>query len=125
MFEATYTITALAESNEQGQRVLRVVKQTNPVDDDEFLALVTRIYEQEVYRTLQVGDSLTMMVHLDLPPREVEKTLRFLGDGWFESEGETKLTTDLHSLMASLFGYYRQYVQAGDLLTISFKVQRL
>lgn len=125
MFETTYKITALAESDGQGQRVFRVLKQADPVDDDGFFTLVARIYEQDVYRTLLVGDSLTVMVHLNLPPREVENTLRFLGDGWFEREGEAKLTTDLLSLIVSMFGFYRQDVQPGDLLTVSFKIQRL
>jgi hypothetical protein len=83
MFEVTYKLTVLAESDGQGQRVFRVVKQANPVNDDGFLSLVAMVYEQDVYRTLQVGNNLTVMVHLDLPPREIEKTLHFLGDGWF------------------------------------------
>jgi hypothetical protein len=124
MFEVTYKITALAESDGQGQRVFRVMKQADPVDEDGFLSLVTMVYEQDVYRTLRVGDDLTVLVHLDLPPREIEKTLRFRGDGQFEGEGEAAPTTDLLSLIATMFGYHRQHVQPGDVLTVSFRLQR-
>ncbi len=40
MFEATFKITALVESNEQGQRVFKLLKHEAPVDDDGFLSLV-------------------------------------------------------------------------------------
>ena len=125
MFEVTYKIIAQVESNGQGQRVFHVMKQADPVDDDGFLSLVAMIYEQDVYRTLRVGDDLTVIVHLDLPSREIEKTLHFLGNGRFKREGEVELTTDLPSLIASMFGYYHEHVQIGDVLTISFRVQRL
>jgi hypothetical protein len=124
MFEATFKITALAESDGQGQHVFRVVEHADPVNDDGFLSLVAMIYEQDVYRTLRVGDDLRVIVHLDLPPREIEKTLRFREDGRFEEEGGAEPTTDLLSLIASMFEYYRQHVQPGDVLTISFQVQR-
>ena len=124
MFEATFKITALAESDGQGQRVFRVVKHVDPVDDDGLKSLVTTIYEQDVYRTLRVGDDLRMIVHLDLPPREIEKTLHFREGGRFEGEGVAEPTTDLLSLIAPMFEYYRPHVQPGDVLTISFQVQR-
>ena len=44
------------------------MKHADPVDDDGFFSLVAMIYQQEVYRTLRVGDDLTVTVHLDLPP---------------------------------------------------------
>jgi hypothetical protein len=124
MFEATFKITALAESDGQGQRVFRVVEHADPVDDDGFQSLVAMIYEQDVYRTLREGDDLRVIVHLDLPPREIEKTLRFREDRRFEGEGGAEPTTDLLSLIAPMFEYYRRHVQPGDVLTISFQVQR-
>ncbi len=124
MFEVTYKITALAEIGEQGKRVFHVVKQAYPLDDEGFLSFVTRVYEQDVYRMLQVGDDLTVTVHLDLPPRTVEETLLFLGDRGFEKEGEAKPITDPLSLITSRLGVYRQLVQSGDVLTISFRIQR-
>jgi hypothetical protein len=124
MFEATFKITALAEIDGQGQRVFRVVKQVDPVDDDGLKSLVATIYEQDVYRMLRAGDDLRVLVHLDLPPREIEKTLHFREGGRFEGEGVAEPTTDLLSLIAPMFEYYRPHVQPGDVLTISFQVQR-
>ena len=124
MFEATFKITALAESDGQGQRVFRITKHADPVDDGGFLSLVGLIYQQDVYRTLRAGDDLIVTVHLDLPPRGVEKTLRFREDGQFEGEGILEPTADLSPLMASMSEQFRRQVQPGDVLTISFQVQR-
>ncbi len=125
MFEATFKIAALVESNEQGQRVFQVVKHGNPVDDAGFLSLVAMVYQQDVYRTLRVGDDLTVTVHLDLPPRDIERTLRFLEGGRFEGEGISEPTADLLPLISSMSEQFRRQVQSGDVLTISFQVQRL
>jgi hypothetical protein len=125
MFEATFKIAALVESNEQGQRVFQVVKHGNPVDDAGFLSLVAMVYQQDVYRTLQVGDDLTVTVHLDLPPRDIERTLRFLEGGRFEGEGISEPTADLLPLISSMSEQFRRQVQSGDVLAISFQVQRL
>ena len=125
MFEATFKIAALVESNEQGQRVFQVVKHGNPVDDAGFLSLVAMVYQQDVYRTLQVGDDLTVTVHLDLPPRDIERTLRFLEGGRFEGEGISEPTADLLPIISSMSEQFRRQVQSGDVLTISFQVQRL
>jgi hypothetical protein len=125
MFEATFKIAALVESNEQGQRVLQVLKHGDPVDDAGFLSLVAMVYQQDVYRTLQVGDDLTVTVHLDFPPRDIERTLRFREGGRFEGEGISESTADLLPLISSMSEQFRRQVQAGDVLTISFQVQRL
>ncbi len=125
MFEATFKIAALVESNEQGQRVFQVVKHGNPVDDAGFLSLVAMVYQQDVYRTLQVGDDLAVTVHLDFPPRDIERTLRFLEGGRFEGEGISEPTADLLPLISSMSEHFRRQVQPGDVLTISFQVQRL
>ena len=125
MFEATFKIAALVESNEQGQRVFQVLRQGDPVDDAGFLSLVAMVYQQDVYRTLQVGEDLTVTVHLDLPPRDTEKTLHFREDGRFEGEGIAEPTEELLPLISSMSEHFRRQVQAGDVLTISFQVQRL
>src|SRR5258706_5005086 len=124
MFEATFKITALVVSNEQGQRAFTVVEHEQPVDDGGFLSLVGLIYQQDVYRTLRAGDDLIVTAHLDLPPRDVERTLRFREDGQFEGEGILEPTADLFPLMASMSEQFRHQVQLGDVLTISFQVQR-
>ena len=125
MFEATFKIAALVESNEQGQRVFQVLRQGDPVDDAGFLSLVAMVYQQNVYHTLQVGDDLTVTVHLDFPPRDIERTLRFREDGRFEGEGTSEPTVDLLPLISSMSEQFRRQVQPGDVLTISFQVQRL
>ena len=124
MFEATFKITALVEINEQGQRVFKVLKHEGPVDDDGFLSLVAMVYQQDVYRTLRVGDDLTVTVHLDLPPRDIERTLRFREDGRLEGEGVSVPTADLLPLISSMSEPFRQQVQPGDVLTAWFQVQR-
>ncbi len=125
MFEATFKIAALVESNEQGQRVFQVLRQGDPVDDAGFLSLVAMVYQQDVYRTLQVGDDLTVTVHLDFPPRDIERKLHFHEGGRFEGESISEPTADLLPLISSMSEQFRQQVQSGDVLTISFQVQRL
>src|SRR3989442_10313132 len=66
MFEASFRIAAQVESDGQGQRVFRITKREEPPNDTEFSSLVATLYQQEVYRTLQVGDSLTITVRLDI-----------------------------------------------------------
>ena len=125
MFEATFKIAALVESNEQGQRVFQVLKHGDPVDDAGFSSLVATVYQQDVYRTLQVGDDLTVTVHLDFPPRDIERMLHFHEGGRFEGESISEPTADLLPLISSMSEHFRQQVQSGDVLTISFQVQRL
>ena len=125
MFEAAFKIAALVTSNEQGQRVFQVLKHGEPVDDDGFFSLVAMIYQQDVYRTLRVDDDLTVTVHLDLPPRDIERTLRFREDGRFEGEGIVEPTADLLPLISSMSEHFRRQVQSGDVLTVLFQVQRL
>ncbi len=67
MFEAQFRIVAQVNSNEQGQRVFQVTKREVPANDSEFSSLLATVYQQDVYRTLRAGDSLTITVHLDLP----------------------------------------------------------
>ena len=125
MFEATFNIGALEENFVLGQLVFQVLKHGDQLDDAGFLSLVAMVYQQDVYRTLQVGDDLTVTVHLDLPPRDIERTLRFLEGGRFEGEGISEPTADLLPLISSMSEHFRRQVQSGDVLTISFQVQRL
>ncbi len=124
MFEATFKITALLESNEQGQRVFQVLKHEAPVDDEGLLSLVAMIYQQDVSHTLRAGDELKVTVRLDFPSREIERTLHFREDGRFEGEGVAEPTAELLPLIASQSERFRQLVQPGDVITFSFQVQR-
>jgi hypothetical protein len=124
MFEALFKIIALVESNEQGQRVFKVTKRGAPASDEGFSSLVETVYQQEVYRTLRAGDTLTITVHLDLPPRETERTVRFREDGQFEGDRLQAPTPDLLPVISTMYEQFRQQVLPGDVFTIAFRVQR-
>ena len=124
MFEATFTITAQVESDGQGQHVFRVLEHADPVNADRLLSLLLTTYEQDVFRTLRAGDDLRVYVHLDLPPREIERMLHFREVGQCEGEGQVEPSRDLHTLIGSMFEYCRPRLQSGDVFTISFQVHR-
>ncbi len=124
MFEVIYTITALVESDEQGKRVFEIYKHGEPANDDAFSSLLATVYQQEVYRTLKTGDSLTITLHLDLPLREIERTVRLREDEQFEGDG---LQEPAHDLLPLLSGMYKQFLQdihPGDVLTVTFRLER-
>lgn len=125
MFEALFRIVAQVESNEQGQRVFHVWKHGAPANESAFSSLLATVYQQEVYRTLQAGDTFTITVHLDLPPREIERTVRFREDGQFEGDGMQKPTADLLPLVSMMYEQFLQQVDSGDVLTVTFRIQRL
>jgi hypothetical protein len=124
MFEALFKIIALVESNEQGQRVFKVTQRGAPASDEGFSSLVETVYQQEVYRTLRAGDTLTITVHLDLPPRETERTVRFREDGQFEGDRLQAPAPDLLPVISTMYEQFRQQVLPGDIFTIAFRVQR-
>lgn len=125
MFEALFRTAAQVESNEQGQRVFHVWEDGAPADESAFSSLVATVYQQGVYRTLQAGDTFTITVHLDLPPREIERTVRFREDGQFEGEGMQEPTADLLPVVSKMYEQFLQQVDPGDVLTVMFRVQRL
>ena len=86
MFEAIFRITAQVKSDGQGQSVFRVTEREAPVNDAELLSRLATMYQQEVYSALRAGDDLTVAVRLDLPPREVERTVHLREDLLFEGE---------------------------------------
>lgn len=124
MFEAFFRIVALVESDEQGQCLFKVFKHREPASRDAFSSLVTTVYQQEVYRMLQAGDTLTVAVHLNLSRREIEKTMRFREDGHFEGDGVKVPTPDLLPIISAMYEQLSQQA-LGDVLTITFRVQRL
>jgi hypothetical protein len=124
MFEADFRITALVGSDEQGQRVFRVTEREAPSNDAEFLSRLATIYQQEVYTTLQPGDDLTVAVRLDLPPREVERTVHLREDRLFEGEGMPQATANPLPFMLAFYEPLMQRVEPGDIFTIAFRVER-
>jgi len=125
MFEALFTIDALIESNGQGQRIFKIFRQGEPLNDAAFSSFLATVYQQEVYRTLQAGDSLTITVHMEPPWREVERTVHFREDQQFEGEGVQEPTADLLPLVSKMYEQFLQQIHPGDVLTVAFRVQRL
>ena len=125
MFEAIFRITAQVKSDELGQRVFRVTEREAPANDAEFLFRLETMYRQEVYTSLLVGDDLTVAVRLDLPPREVERTVHLREDLLFEGEDMPQATADPLPFMRAFYEPLMQLVEPGDVFTITFRVQRL
>ncbi len=124
MFEAVFKITTLVESDGQGQLVFKVTEQGTPISDKEFSSLMANVYQQDVYRTLRTGDDLTITVHLDLPIREITRTVRFREDKQFEGDGMQRPTSDLLPMISTMYEQFRQQVVPGDVLRITFHVHR-
>ncbi len=124
MFEAVFRITALVKSDGQGQRVFRVTEREAPANDAEFLSRLTTMYQQEVYAALRAGDDLTVAVRLDLPPREVERTVHLREDRLFEGEAMPQPTADPLPFMRAFYEPLMRHVEPGDVFTITFRVQR-
>ncbi len=124
MFEAVFKIVALVESNGQGQRLFKVFEQGAPVNDSQFSSLVANVYQQDVYRTLQAGDTLAITMHLDTPPREIRRTVRFREDQQFEGDGIQQPTPDLLPMLSTLYEQFSQQVVPGDVFRITLHVQR-
>ncbi len=123
MFEALFRIVALVESNEQGQRVFQVTEHEAPTNDTEFSSLLAKVYQEEVYPTLRAGDTLTITVHLDVPPRGVARTVRFREDQQFEGEGMQQPIPDLLPFVRALYEKFVQQVVPGDVFTIMYRVE--
>jgi hypothetical protein len=85
---------------------------------------LTAMYQQEVYATLRPGDDLTVAVRLDLPPREMERTVHLREDRLFEGEGMPQATADPLPFMRAFYEPLMQQVEPGDVFTITFRVQR-
>jgi len=124
MFEAIFRIAAQVKSDGQGQRVFRVTEREASANDAEFLSRLVTMYQQEVCAWLRTGDDFTVAVRLDLPPREVERTVHMREDGLFEGEGIPQATADPLPFMQAFYGPLMQMVKPGDVFTITFRVQR-
>ncbi len=124
MFEAIFRITALVRSDGQGQRVFRVTEREIPANDVGFQSRLARMFQQEVYATLRSGDDLTVAVRLDLPPREMERTVHLREDLLFEGEGMPEPAADPLPFMRAFYEPLMRYVEPGDVFTITFRVQR-
>ena len=124
MFEALFKIVALVASNKQGQRIFKVSERGEPANEGEFSSLVATMYQQEAYRTLRTGDTLTITLHLDVPHREIEKTVSFREDQQFEGDRLQAPTPDLLPVISTMYEQFLQQVLPGNVFTITFRVQR-
>ena len=123
MFEAIFRVVVQVETDEAGQRVFPVTKHRPAVHEQEFLALLASVYQEEVYPTLRADDSLTVTAHLALPPREVERTFRFRQDRLFEGEGLPQPVADLLPLVEAVYEKFVQQVGPGDVFTLTLHVE--
>jgi hypothetical protein len=123
MFEAIFRIDIQVETDEQGQSVFPVTKDRPPVNNTEFLSLLASVYQEQVYPTLRAGDDLTVTAHLDLPPREVERTFHFREDRLFEGEGLQQPVADLMQLVQGAYEHFVQQVGPGDVFTLTFHIE--
>ena len=124
MFEAIFRITAQVKSDGQGQHIFRVTEREEPANDAEFLSRLATMYQQEVYASMRAADDLTVAVRLDLPPRELERTVHLREDRLFEGEGMPQPTADPLPFMRAFYEPLMQQVEPGDVFTITFRVQR-
>jgi hypothetical protein len=124
MFEAVFKIVALVESNGQGERLFKAYEHEAPIHDFEFSLLVGNMYQEQVYRTLRAGDSLAITMKLDVPSREIERTVRFREDEKFEGDGLQQPTSDLLPTISAMYGQFSHQVVPGDVFRITFHMQR-
>ncbi len=124
MFEAVYKIVALVESNGQAERIFKIYEQGTSTKEAEFKSLISNVYQQEVYRTLQAGDSLTITMQLDVPPREIVRTVSLGEDKKFAGDELQTPTPDLLPTLSSMYEEFSQQVVPGDVFRITFDVLR-
>ena len=125
MFEALFRIAAQVERSGEGQPVFRISEHEAAPNETEFFSLLATIYQQEVYPILRAGDTLMIAAHLDLPPRDFEKMVSFREDKQFEGEGLQQPTPDLLPVVTKLYESFMRQIDAGDIFTVQFRVQRL
>ncbi len=125
MFEIRYTIEALVESNEQVGHAYKITEHQVLEGDDAFSSFLTTSYQQEVHPLIHPGDSLTFGVHLRTAPwLLVEKNMRMREDGQFEGEDLQQPTAELRPLFAPMLEKFMPQVQPGDVLSMTFTIQR-
>jgi hypothetical protein len=124
MFEVDFKIAAQVRIDGQGQRVFRITRREAPANDAEFLSRLATTYQEKVYAELLPGDDLTVAVRLDLPPREVERTVHLREDRLFEGEGLSEPVANPLPTMQAFYEPFMQRVKPGDVFTLTFRVQR-
>jgi hypothetical protein len=124
MFEATFRISAQVRSDALGQRLFRITEGEAPASDAEFLSRLATIYQEKAFTALQPGDDLTVAVRLDLPPREVERSVHLREDRLFVGEGMPEPTADPLPFMRAFYEPFMQWVKPGDVFTLTFRVLR-
>ncbi len=124
MFEAFFRITVLVESDGQGQYAFKVYEQKEPLCECEFSSLIKTVYQQQVSPQLQIGDELTMILHVNLPNHEIEKAVKLREDRLFEGTWLPEPTADPFPLFLNTYEHFRRQVIPGNFVTVTFHVQR-
>ena len=124
MFEACFRMTALIESDGLGHTIFKVYERREPVSEDAFLSLIKATYEQRVSPLLQIGDDLTMILHVNLPNHEIERTVHVREDRQFEGDWLSEPTLDLFPWLSINYEHFRRQAIAGNVLTVTLRVQR-
>jgi hypothetical protein len=124
MFEITFKITAQLVTDGQGQPAFQVTQRGATFSKEDFPKMLETVYQQEVAPLLRAGDSLSVLVHLDLPTREMERIVRLREDQQFEEDGTHQLIANPPALAKELYQRFIDHVHVGDVLTVAFRVQR-
>jgi len=124
MFEVDFKISAQVRIDGQGQRVFRITGREAPVNDTEFLSRLAMVYPEKLYPEMQPGDDLTVAVRLDLPSREVERTVHLREDRLFEGSGLSEPMADPLPSLRAFYEPFMQEVKPGDVFTLTFRIQR-
>ena len=124
MFEITFTIDALVESNKQGGRVYKITENQVLESDADFSSFLKTVYLQDVRSALKTADSLRVALRLQSAPwLTVEKPMRLRDDGQFVGEGIPP-TTELLPLITPTIEQFIAQVHPGDVFTITCSIQR-
>jgi hypothetical protein len=124
MFEAFFKTSVLVESDEQGQCSFKIYEGKEPLNEYEFLSLIKAVYQQQVAQMLQVGDELTLLLHVNMPNHELEKMVRVREDRCFEADWLPEPTADLLPIVTSIYEHFRRQIIPGNVFTITFHIQR-
>lgn len=125
MFEAFFKTSVLVESDGQGQCTFKIYEGKEPLSECEFSSLIKSVYQTQVAPQLQADDELTLILHVNLPNHELEKTVRMREDGLFESDWLPEPTADLLPIIVSIYEHFRRQIIPGNVFTITFHMQRL
>jgi len=123
MFEAVLTLTATVEVNENAQIAFQVHEGEIPERD--FLSSLAMTYYQEVYRLLQGGDTLTVIIRASEGERMITTSFREGPGGYVFDEPGNVQTPDLFPRIEEMYQEILGLFHSGSTLSVSFQIKRL